>query len=194
MQTGTKDHILQTAAGLIHRQGFNNTTIDAILREGGVGKGNFYYYFRSKEELGYALIEKYRADFDERILDTTFGRKKDPLKQISAFLDAVVQWQQELKCCGGCPLGNLAAELSDLDEGFREKLAEIFESWRLRIEQALNQARDQLQPGTNARQLSEFIVASLEGGIMLSKLKKDIRVLEACTQQLKHHLRGFAIR
>src|SRR3990172_11532540 len=54
----TKEQILQTACRLIHRKGFNNTSLEDILRESGVGKGNFYYYFKSKDDLGYAVLDR----------------------------------------------------------------------------------------------------------------------------------------
>ncbi|MEE9181371.1 MAG: TetR/AcrR family transcriptional regulator, partial [candidate division NC10 bacterium] len=54
----TKEEILQTACRLVYRQGFNNTSLDDILRESGVGKGNFYYHFKSKDELGYAILDR----------------------------------------------------------------------------------------------------------------------------------------
>ena len=54
----TRDQILDAASRLIHLQGYHGTSLDDVLRESGVGKGNFYYHFRSKEDLGYAIIER----------------------------------------------------------------------------------------------------------------------------------------
>ena len=54
----TRDQILNAAARLIHVQGYQSTSLDDVLRESGVGKGNFYYYFKSKEDLGYAIIDR----------------------------------------------------------------------------------------------------------------------------------------
>src|SRR2546425_12824008 len=67
---------------------------------------------------------------------TTLFRSR-PLGQIRCFLDRVLEIQREQNCVGGCALGNLAAELSDVHEGFRTRLAVVFSAWRKRLTQAL---------------------------------------------------------
>src|SRR5436309_7605068 len=54
----TREAILEAASRLIHVHGYNHTSLDDVLRESGVGKGNFYYHFKSKEELGYAILDQ----------------------------------------------------------------------------------------------------------------------------------------
>src|SRR5499425_90883 len=116
----TRDQILDAAGRLIHLQGYHCTSLDDVLRESGVGKGNFYYHFKSKEELGYAILDQIIASFLERTLEPCFADPEgDTLAQIHCFLERVLVAQRESNCVGGCPLGNLAAELSDVHEGFR---------------------------------------------------------------------------
>jgi len=116
----TREAILEAASRLIHVHGYNHTSLDDVLRESNVGKGNFYYHFKSKEELGYAILDQIIGSFLERTLEPCFS---DPqgraLTQIRCFLDRVLEMQRERNCVGGCPLGNLALELSDVHEGFR---------------------------------------------------------------------------
>src|SRR5215813_840423 len=127
----TRDQILDAAGRLIHLQGYYCTSLDDVLRESGVGKGNFYYHFKSKEELGYAIVDRVMRGFLERTLEPAFADPSaDPIVQIHAFLDRVLDNQRQRNCVGGCPIGNLAAELSDVHEGFRQQLAEIFVQWR----------------------------------------------------------------
>src|SRR5262245_207442 len=126
----TRDQILDAAGRLIHLQGYHCTSLDEVLRESGVGKGNFYYYFKSKEELAYAIIDRLVNGFLERTLEPAFADPAgDPLRQIDAFLDRVVENQRKHNGKGGCPMGNLASELSDIHEGFRARLHEIFVQW-----------------------------------------------------------------
>src|SRR2546428_13702194 len=54
----TREAILKAASRLIHVHGYNHTSLDDVLRESGVGKGNFYYYLKSKEDLGYAILDQ----------------------------------------------------------------------------------------------------------------------------------------
>src|SRR2546422_2272716 len=62
----TREAILKAASRLIHVHGYNHTSLDDVLRESGVGKGNFYYYFKSKEDLGYAILDQVIGSFLER--------------------------------------------------------------------------------------------------------------------------------
>src|SRR5438876_12307413 len=106
----TRDQILDAAARLIHLQGYHCTSLDDVLRESGVGKGNFYYYFKSKEDLGYAILDQFVEVFLERTIEPCFlGGGDAPLAQIRCFLGRVLEAQRERNCVGGCQLGNLAA-------------------------------------------------------------------------------------
>jgi len=191
----TRDQILDAASRLIYLRGYHSTSLDDVLREGGVGKGNFYYYFRSKEELGFAIIDRLVQGFAERTLEPAFAdAEADPITQIHDFLDRLLDNQRQRKCVGGCPMGNLASELSDVHEEFRKRLAGIFLRWGTRLTEALErgQARGQVRADADAAGLAQFIVAALEGAILLTKVSKDIGVMEQCVQHLKDHLTLYA--
>ena len=191
----TRDQILDAAARLIHLQGYHCTTLDDVLRESGVGKGNFYYYFKSKEELGYAIIDRLVRGFVERTLEPAFADTgRDSLAQIHDFLDRVLANLRERNCVGGCPMGNLASELSDVHEGFRQQLAEIFVQWRETLAGSLRrgQSAGRLSAACDPDGLAHFLVASLEGAILMSKMTKDITVMEKCVDELKRHLTLYA--
>ena len=187
----TREAILAAATRLIHVHGYNQTSLDDVLRESGVGKGNFYYHFKSKEDLGYAILDQVVTSFLERTLAPCFSDPDGrPLAQIRCFLDRVLETQRERNCVGGCPLGNLAAELSDVHEGFRTRLAEVFAAWRERLTEALRGARRRGEVGDDCRPeaVADFLVASLEGAILLTKVTKDIAVREQCVGEMKRYL------
>jgi TetR/AcrR family transcriptional repressor of nem operon len=187
----TRDQILDAATRLIHLQGYHCTSLDDVLKASGVGKGNFYYHFKSKEELGYAIIDRVTRRFIEHTLDPAFADTAgDPIAQVHAFLERVVGNQRERNCVGGCPIGNLASELSDVHEGFRQRLAGIFAAWRTKLTEALSrsQLRGRVRENFEPSALAQFLVAALEGAILLTKVTKDIRVMERCVEQLKQHL------
>jgi TetR/AcrR family transcriptional repressor of nem operon len=187
----TRDQILNAAARLMHVQGYQSTSLDDVLRESGVGKGNFYYYFKSKEDLGYAIIDRTTRAFIERSLGPAFADvEADPIAQIHTFLDRVLDAQRQRNCVGGCVMGNLASELSDVHEGFRRRLAEIFDVWRMHLAEAVSrgQARGRLRADADASRVAQFLVAGLEGAILLSKVTRDITIMERCVEELKRHL------
>src|ERR1051326_7431466 len=80
--------IVAAASRLMHVHGYQKTSLDDVLRESGVGKGNFYYHFKSKEELGHAILGEVIRSFLERTLEPCFSSNCDaPLRQVSCFLD-----------------------------------------------------------------------------------------------------------
>jgi TetR/AcrR family transcriptional repressor of nem operon len=187
----TRDQILDAATRLIHLQGYHCTSLDEVLKASGVGKGNFYYYFKSKEELGYAIMDRVVEAFIERTLDPIFAdRSADPIAQIHTLLDRVLDTQRARNCVGGCPMGNLASELSDVHEGFRRRLAGIFLEWRAKLAEALRrgQSSGRVRPECQPADVAQFLVAALEGAILLAKLTKDISVMETCVAALRRHL------
>ena len=192
----TRDQILDAAGRLIHLRGYHNTSLDDVLRESGVGKGNFYYYFKSKEGLGYAIIDRVVQGFLERTLEPAFAdTEADPVEQIHAFLDRIVDIHRRRNCVGGCPMGNLASELSDVHEGFRQRLAEIFDHWRVKLADALERGRrrGRLRADLDAAGAAGFVVASLEGAILMAKVTRDIAVLEKSVAELKQYLVFYTV-
>ena len=90
-------------------------------------------------------------------------------------------------------MGNLASELSDVHEGFRQRLADIFERWRVALATTLERGRASghfVRPRRGRR--GGFVVAALEGAILMAKVTKDISVMEKCVTELKHHLTLYA--
>ena len=172
-------------------KGYHNTSLDDVLRESGVGKGNFYHYFRSKEELGYAILERIVQKFVAETLEPSFQDDRlTAQQQIRGFLDRVLDSQRRLNCVGGCPMGNLASELSDVHEGFRQRLAQVFTLWRERLKQVIRsgQAAGALSSNFEPEGLAQFLVAGLEGAILMTKVSKEISVMEQCVTELKRHL------
>jgi TetR/AcrR family transcriptional repressor of nem operon len=186
-----KEQILEVATRLMAARGYHRTSLDDVLRESGAGKGNFYHYFHSKEELGYAILDRLLERFEARTLAPIFGDGgRDPLDQLDAFLEEILATQRARNCIGGCPIGNLATELADAHEGFRQRLAGGFERWRQCLAAALAraQALGALAPDLEPAALARFLVAGIEGAILLTKVQKDIGVMEHCVAELRRHL------
>ena len=93
-------------------------------------------------------------------------------------------------------MGNMAMEMSDIHEGFRRRFQEVFESWRIQVAGALQRAKTlgQLSDDLDPTRLAQFIIAGVQGGILLAKVKKEIKVLENCFKELKNHNRMYISR
>jgi TetR/AcrR family transcriptional repressor of nem operon len=192
----TRDQILDAASRLILLRGYHCTSLDDVLKESGVGKGNFYYYFKSKEDLGYAIIARVVKAFVEHVLEPAFADAQDhAVDQIDRFLDLVVEDHRQRKGVGGCPMGNLASELSDVHEGFRQRFAGIFGLWEERMARALErgQATGDLRQDFDPAAAAQFVAAALEGAILMTKVTRDMSVLDNCAAELRRHLTLYRV-
>lgn len=106
--SGKRTRLIEAANKLIHQQGFNQTTLADIARESEVPLGNVYYYFKTKEEIGSALIE-HRANFYRGLLEA-WNELPDPKQRILTLVE-MVSGERETLAQSGCPIGSLCQEL-----------------------------------------------------------------------------------
>src|SRR3984957_18070823 len=116
----TRVRLLQAAFREVYGSGFQSAGLNAILAAAGVTRGALYHHFGSKEALGYAIVEEIIAP-DNR------GQWLRPLEHCEDPIDVLIGAVQELSVKpeavrGGCPLLNLAQEMSPLEAGFRQRL------------------------------------------------------------------------
>ncbi len=176
----TRKLILTESRKLFTVQGFQNTSISNIIAATGVKKGNLYYYFPSKEELGLAVLIDARDEFFH-ILDNSLVGETPTLKIIHSC-NSIMELMQQTNFVGGCLFGNTALEMTDSNSRFGKIIQEIFSHWTERIEHELRQAADMgiLNSHLPLDSLATAIVAILEGGIMLSRVYKNKNGLEDC--------------
>src|SRR5215472_12098211 len=117
--------------------------IDTILAATNVTKGALYYHFESKEALGYAIIEEIVAKLtrDRWMLPLQRSKDKDPIDALIGIVQAIPHRPRDVK--SGCPLANLAQEMSQLDEQFRKRLERIFHAWQEGIAMTLRRGQPQ---------------------------------------------------
>jgi TetR/AcrR family transcriptional repressor of nem operon len=184
-----RTRIVEAATDLICRNGFQQTSVDDVIREAGLcGKAHFYHYFKSKEELGYAVVQHRFEQFAEEGLSILRDPMVDPLERLERFIDAEVASQAEQDCRGGCPFGNLVTEMADAHEGFRQRLATVFERWAGQLQSVLWEARPQLRDDADIARMARFIIATLEGGLLMSRVTRDVTHMEAIAGDLKRFI------
>jgi TetR/AcrR family transcriptional repressor of nem operon len=187
--------ILDAAARLINERGFSHTSVEELITAIGLsGKSHFYHYFKSKEELGYEVLERQFSRFAERGLVLLREPMIEPLDRLALFVDTMVALQYERDARNGSPFGNLAGELADSHEGFRKRLDEVFDEWAGQLQTLLDELRPLLQEGVDTARLARFIVAALEGGMLMTRVKRDAAVMTGIGEDLKRfiatHLRA----
>jgi TetR/AcrR family transcriptional regulator, transcriptional repressor for nem operon len=176
----TRERLLQAGYREIYRSGFQSASIDTILAASNVTKGALYHHFESKEALGYAIIDEVVATLprDRWLIPLQRSEDKDPIDALIGVVRAIPTRPADIK--GGCPLVNLAQEMSPLDEQFRKRLERIFHAWQEGIATVLRRGQSQ---GTVRRDLvpeetASFLIALVEGYEVLAKNSQDVKVWE----------------
>jgi len=176
----TRERIVAAAADLILQHGVARTTLDDVRAEADVSSSQIYHYFADKEALVRAVVD-YRAqtvvgEIHEHALAVIEG-----IDGLRAWRDMVVSIQREADCLGGCPLGSLGSELAELDHVARCDVAKGYARWEAAISACLTGMRDrgQLSAASDPGQLAIALLAALQGGLLLSKVERDVRPLAA---------------
>src|SRR6516164_6886227 len=172
----TRERLLQAGYREVYRTGFQSASIDTILAATNVTKGALYYHFDSKEDLGYAIVEEIVAKLPQDNWLRPLQQGKNPIDALIGIVRATSVRPADVK--GGCPLVNLAQEMSPLDEQFRKRLETIFHAWQEGIATALRRGQSQ---GTIRRDLvpeetASFLIAMVEGYQVLAKNAQDAKV------------------
>jgi TetR/AcrR family transcriptional repressor of nem operon len=190
----TRDKLLKAAFEEIYRRGFQAASLDTILAKAGVTKGALYHHFPSKASLGYAVVDEVVKDLLlERwgVLEPPSG---DPITALQRILRGRVAKLTSREVELGCPLNNLAQEMSPLDQRFRRGVNATFDIWTDAVAKDLasGQAQGTVRKDVDARKIAAFIVASIEGSFGLAKgaqsasmLRSNLEVLSTFLESLR---------
>jgi len=177
----TRERLLKAGFQEVYRSGFQSASIDTILAAANVTKGALYHHFESKEALGHAIIDEVVQTFcrNRWLLPLRQSGDKDPIDALIDIVQSMPARPRDLK--GGCPLANLAQEMSPLDEQFRERLETIFRAWQEAVATALRRGQSE---GTVRRDLAadeaaNFLIAMVEGYEVLAKNAQDVKLWNA---------------
>ena len=181
-----RNAILDAAARVINERGFSHTSVEELIAATGLsGKSHFYHYFPSKEALGMAVIDRQFERFTERGLAILSEPMIEPIDRLTLFIDTLVALQRDRDGGSGSPFGNLAGELADAHEGFRLRLDQVFDRWTGQLDALLREVGGQLREGVDTVRLARFIIASLEGGMLMTRVTRDVAVMEGIGEDLK---------
>ena len=183
----TRQKILEEAAPIFNRNGYEGSSLSALMKATGLKKGGIYRHFSSKEELAaeafdYTWREAWRArilPLDEQT--TGVGRLK---QLISNFIE------HKSPVPGGCPILNTAVDADDGNSVLRARVRKALRSWLALLRVIVRQAakRGELQPGVDAKAVATLIVATLEGGLMISRLEGNDDALRKVQRHLNRYL------
>jgi len=189
----TRQLLLEAAFNEMYRYGFQAASLSRILKNTGVTKGALYHHFSSKTELGYAVVEEIIATSIEEFWIKPLQASDNPIDTFTELMHRAAEETGAEMLRLGCPLNNLAQEMSPIDDGFRERLEQIYSAWREAIAAALKSAqqRGQVRSDVDPEQTAIFVLAALEGCVGSAKAAQSMDMLYACGNGLVHYLNGL---
>jgi len=184
----TRGKIVAAAQELFLARGYESVSIADILEKSRVNSGSLYYFFRAKEDLLLAVLDWYLDNLYPQVIDPALKTTSDPIEQVFAVLEGYRQMLTITECQMGCPIGNLALEMSEKSEAVRGKIAQNFANWRAAIRDMLVAAGNRLPAGTDCETLAMFILTVMEGGVMQARAHRSLAPFEQSIALLRDYV------
>lgn len=178
--------ILQAADHLFHVRGYNQTSFSDISDETGIPRGNFYYYFKTKEDILAAVVDSRVKAFRD-MLEQCDSTTNDPLERLLAFARMPLGNEEGL-IAYGCPVGSMSAELAKDTPELQGKSREVFEVIRDWMAVQFND----LGVKDSSVKAMEFL-ARLQGVSIMACTFKDREFLHNSTNDIENWLRSFRL-
>ena len=184
----TRARILDAAAQLFHRRGYAETSMQHIIDAASVTSGALHHHYRTKKELGLAVIrERVAQVVDEVWIDPVIDAS-DPIEGITNAFQGISRGLRRRKIAG-CPLNNLAVELAFAEPEFRKEIEKIFRKWRDALATKIS-GSSICPPGLSPSEVATFIVASYSGAMTLAKSSQSSEPLNIALKCLTHQWAG----
>jgi AcrR family transcriptional regulator len=169
----TRERIVDAADRLFYEQGFEHTSFSQIANAVGISRGNFYYHFKTKDEILDAVIN-HRLARTNAMLENWEVEGETPSERIRSFIDILLMNRSKIKRYG-CPVGTLCSELAKLNhpaKGDANELFTLFRTW-------LRRQFEQLGRENDADDLAMHLLAFSQGVATLASAFQDEKFIRA---------------
>ena len=185
----TRARLIESARYLFWERGFGGTSMADLLGHAEVNSGSFYHFFESKEALLRAVLEGYLVALRPMVVDPAFAGTEEPVARIFAILSGYRERIVQTDCKYGCPLGRLALEIDPENRPAHKLIAENFRGWIAAVRECVEQFRHRLPKTTDPDDLATYVLAVMEGGVMLSRSYGTVDPFDRAVKQLREHFR-----
>jgi len=184
----TRQEIIRKAAPIFNQKGYDGAALSDLMRATGLEKGGIYRHFASKQELaGDAFDHAWKIAIETRFEGT---------EQIPNTVDRLQQIVRNFRdrrtglVPGGCPLLNTAIDSDDGNPQLRAKARQALSSWLDRMQSIAEDGRrrGEVRSDVDSAQLATLIASTLEGGGMVSRLRRNREPLDLACRHLEEYL------
>jgi len=190
-KAGTRERLVDAAMDLFAYHGYGPTGLSEIARKAGVQPGSLYHFFPTKEDLLAAVLERRKVLLWPEVLQAIWDRIDDPIERIFKLLDQYRKMLQVTEFSHGCPIGNLAIELTESHPNSRKLIAENFDNWLKAVEQCFHEASRRLPEHVQPKRLAVFVLTTMEGAVLLARTYRDFRAYDAAIASLREYIDGL---
>lgn len=187
--SANRQRIVDAADRLFYSRGYNQTSFSDISDETGIPRGNFYYYFKTKEDILEAVVES-RVSIFKVMLEECNQQSTDPRERLLFFAEIPINNEEQI-IQYGCPIGTLSSELAkdQVHEISKAKLTAVFD---VLLEWATEQFSS-LGFDTCARQYAMDLIARMQGNTILANVYNDHEFLKRTTEDIKNWIKQITV-
>ena len=180
----TRDHIIEAADRLFYRQGYEHTSFSDIADVVQISRGNFYYHFKTKDEILDAVINVRLAN-TRKMLEQWDIEGKQPADRIRSFIRILIANRGDIKRYG-CPVGTLSTELAKLNHATQAEANELFTLFRTWLRRQFTL----LGREADADALAMHLLARSQGVATLASAFRDEKFIKQEVKQMCDWLRS----
>lgn len=183
---GLRNKVLDVAEASFQARGYNASSFAALMANAGVSGGALHHHFPTKKALALAVIEERVAAALDETWIAPVQAAGSAREGVRAVFEAVAAELEQQGFVRGCPLNNLAHELSLADPDFRAALAGIFAGWRQAIADKIRADQQAgREQGTDPERFAALAIAAYSGAMSMAKTAQDASVLRDCLAALE---------
>jgi len=189
----TRLTILQKAFELIYSKGYQTTSIDDIIATIQVTKGAFYYHFKTKDEMGVAIIEEILKPTMQESFIQPIENSENPLDDFYNMISYLLLEDPFLQVKYGCPVGNLTQEMTPWNNQFSNALLELVNQWKITIEKSVVNAQKSglIRKDVNGEQVAYFIMSGYWGIRNFGKLQDNNSCYLVYLKEFRNYLNSL---
>jgi TetR/AcrR family transcriptional regulator, transcriptional repressor for nem operon len=185
----TRERLIASARYLFWDRGYAGTSMADLLSHADANSGSFYHFFESKEALLRAVLEEYLLALRPMVVNPAFERSDEPVERIFAILAGYRERITQTDCKYGCPLGRLALEIDPENRPAHALIAKNFQGWIAAVRECLEELKERMPKETDLDALATYVLAVMEGGVMLARSYGSVEPFDRTINQLRQHFR-----
>lgn len=189
----TRRNILEKAFELIYTQGYQTTSVDDIIATTQVTKGAFFYHFKTKDEMGVAIVKEILKPAMYEGFVQPIKDSQDPITDIYNLMKQLLFEIPFLQVQYGCPAGNLTQEMTPWNGEFSKTLTDLVATWHQTLQKCIEngKANGRIRADVNTEQVVYFIMSGYWGIRNFGKLYNSSECYHSYLKELKAYLENL---